>query len=247
MPPVVIAIIAIAAIVSAVFGVVSAFKSPSTSKISFGFTGGTQGSPRYGTFGPLDNTISNELAIPVLYGRIKIAGNVVWQSEGDTQVSRIVALCRGEVEDIKNVKANDISVEEDPSTGITPATGCTVSKYYGTTTQTVDSRVPTNTNAGIPLKRYMDLKNLAYVAVTLVASDVLKGGNPAITSVVCGLKVSVWNGSAWTSEKEFSRNPAAIIRDFLINTSYGLGIPAENLDEDSFVEVYNYCEEIIAS
>ena len=243
MPPVLLFLFAVVAVVSAVFGIIQAFRSPQPARITFGFTGSVQGSPRYGTFGPLDNTVSNELAVPVVYGRIKLAGNVIWQSEGDTQISRIVAICEGQIQQISDVRANDLSLEVDTL----EAPGCTITKYLGTTAQTTDSRVPSSTLLGIALKPNMELHNLAYIAATLVASDELKGGNPAITSVVCGLLVETWNGTSWDTDKVYSRNPAAIIRDFLINDRYGLGIPRANIDDDSFGEVYEYCSEVIGT
>ena len=241
MPPIITFVLTAIAIVSAVFGVIQAFRSPKPARVSFGYQDDTGGSPRYGTFGPLDNTISNDLAVPVLYGRLKLAGNIIWQSEGGSEVAKIVGLCEGEVACIDQIKANDLLIEHGEE-----APGCSASKYLGTTEQTTDSRVPATTDAGVALAVNMNLHNLAYVAVTLVASDQLNGGSPTITSVVNGLLVKTWDGTAWSSDKKFSRNPAAIIRDFLTNERYGLGIPEANLDDESFGEVYNYCHEVIA-
>ena len=242
MPPLIIAIIAIATIVSSVFGIIQSFRSPKPAKISFGFQGDVGGSPRYGTFGPLDNTISNEMAVPVVYGTIKMAGNILWQSESGESVSRIVGICEGQVCNISDIRANDLRIETGQD-----APGCTATKYLGTTAQTVDSRVPATNDAGAALAVNMNLRNLAYIAVTLVASDQLKGGNPAITSIVTGSLVEIWDGSSWTSIKYFSRNPAAIIRDLMLNDRYGLGIPRANIDDASFGLVYDYCSEVIGT
>ena len=232
----------IAVIASFAISVIQAFSPSKPAKISFGFQGDTGGSPRYGLFGPLDNTVSNELAVPVLYGRLKIAGNVIWQSEPGQQISKIIGLCEGEIACIGDVRANDLSIEDGVS-----APGCTVTKYLGTLTQRTDSRVPATTNEGIALAPNMELHNLAYIAITLVASEQLNGGNPTITSVSFGKLVEIWNGVTWTTTKYFSRNPAAIIRDLLINERYGLGIPRENIDDDSFGIVYNHCKELIGA
>ena len=228
-----IIIAAVAAVTSVVLGVIQSSQSPKPGKITFGFDGGVGGSPRYGTFGPLDNTISNEIAIPVLYGELKIAGNVIWQSDPGETVKRIVALCEGEINSIADVRAND--------TPIADITGSSNTNYVGTGTQTADSRISAE------LRPNMELHFLAYIAVTLVSGEKLKGGNPTVTSVCRGLLVETWNGTSWPSAKNYSRNPSACVRDFIAASRYGLGMPKSNLDEDSFGAAYEYCEELVDS
>lgn len=225
---------AIATIVSATVGVIQSFRSPKPAKVSFGFQGDIGGSPRYGQIGPLDNTVSNELAIPVVYGQMKLAGNVIWQTDPGETVKRLVAVCEGEVNSITDVRANDVTIEE--------ITGSSYSTYVGTGAQKADSRLPDN------LRPDMELHHLTYIAMTLQAGDKLKGGNPTITSLIQGLKVGIYTGGVWDdTNKAYSRNPAACVRDFLINSRYGLGIPVANVDTDSFGSVYDHCETQIAS
>src|SRR3990167_1894427 len=169
-----IAVAVVSAIASAVLGVILVFNPPKPGKVTFGYGDAT--GPRYG-FGPLDNTVSNELAIPVLYGQLKVAGNVIWQTDPDVTVSRIVGICEGQIESISDIRANDVVISE----ANTP--GSSVTAYRGTNGQAADSRVPES------FRQSLDLKRLAYVALTLTASDNLKGGNPAITSVCEGLLV----------------------------------------------------------
>lgn len=226
-------IASIAIVTSVTISIIQAFQAPKPSKISLGLVGDFGGSPRYGTFGPLDNTVSNELAIPVLYGQLKLGGNVVWQTDPGENVSRIVGLCEGLINDISDVRANDVIISDSG----TPGSNYTV--YIGSQTQNADSRVPDN------LRPDLAMHNLAYIALTLKASDALKGGNPTITSVCQGLLVEIWNGSVWITIKSYSRNPAACVRDFILNDRYGLGIPKANLDDSSFGQVYDYCEGMV--
>lgn len=235
------AIVIVASIVSAAVGLYQLFSAPKPATISFGFQGALGASPRYGQFGPLGNTISNELAVPVVYGKIKLAGNIIWQSDPGETVSRIVALCEGEIQAITDIRANDLRIETGQD-----APGCSATKYLGTTTQTVDSRIPAVDASGALLGANMNLRNLAHLAVTLVASEQLSGGDPTITSVVCGQLVETWTGTTWTTTKSFSRNPVAIVRDLLINDRYGLGIPKANLDEETFGAAYDYCEAVVS-
>lgn len=95
---------------------------------------------------------------------------------------------------------------------------------------------------------YMDVggyPNLAWIRTDLVASSRLSGSNPTINSVVRGMRVKVFRNGSWYTE--YSENPAWIIRDFLTSERYGTGayITEEMLDDDSFKEVANYCDEEI--
>lgn len=233
MPPIIEALPYIAAafaVASAVFSVIAIFNPPKPASVTFGY--GQSTGPRYG-FGPLNNTVSNELPVPVLYGQLKLAGNVIWQTDPGSTVSRIVGLCEGQIQSITDVRANDVVING------TNTPGSDYSTYLGTQTQGADSRLPAT------LRPDMEMHNLAYISLTLTASDGLKGGNPTITSVVQGLLVETWQNGAWNTTKVYSQNPVACIRDFLINTRYGLGIPKANLNDASFGETSDYCDELV--
>lgn len=224
-------IIAVAAsITSAVFSVIAAFQTPKPAQVTFGY--GQSTGPRYG-FGPLDNTVSNELPVPVLYGQLKIAGNVVWQTDPDETVSRIVGICEGQIQSITDIRANEVGINA------TDTPGSSVTSYLGTGDQKADSRLPAS------LRPDMELHNLAYLALTLTASDKLKGGNPTITAVAQGLLVEAWQGGAWNTTKVYSNNPVACVRDFVLNARYGMGIPRANLHDASFGEASEYCDQLV--
>lgn len=231
------------AIAAVSFGIAiyNIFNPPKPPSLSFGFQGDQGGSPRYGSFF-LDNTTTNELAVPVLYGRLKVAGNTVWQSEAGLTVNKIIGVCEGEICGLSDIRANDLRIANGEE-----APGCSATAYLGTNLQTADSRVPAVNSSGDSLSANMNLRNLAYLAVTLASSDQLKGGNPTITSIAAGKLIKTWQGGAWSTGDSFSRNPAAIIRDLLTNERYGLGIPTTNIDDTTFGAAYDYCEEVIVT
>ena len=68
-------------------------------------------------------------------------------------------------------------------------------------------------------------------------------GNPNVTAIVRGKKVY----DIRTGETVYSTNPALCLRDFMLSKRYGLGkwITAEDLDDDSWKEAADYCDEII--
>ncbi len=117
--------------------------------------------------------------------------------------------------------------------------------------------------------------NTALLGLQLLATDQLSGSMPNITSIVQGRKVSVpdvrngtdpvawddyyWDGAdyrlladdtllSWDGvsfAQRYSANPVWCLRDFIINSRFGLGefIASENLDHASLLEMSQYCEE----
>jgi len=117
--------------------------------------------------------------------------------------------------------------------------------------------------------------NTALLGLQLLATDQLSGSMPNITSIVKGRKVPVpdvrngtdpvdwddyyWDGAdyrllvddtllSWDGvsfAQRYSANPVWCLRDFIINSRFGLGefISSENLDHASLLEMSQYCEE----
>ena len=87
--------------------------------------------------------------------------------------------------------------------------------------------------------------NMAYLHAYLKYSEKLGSGNPTITCIAHGRKIH----DTRTGKTDYSENPAMIVRDFLVNKTFGAGhfVTADMLDEDSFKDVADYCDEIITS
>ena len=84
---------------------------------------------------------------------------------------------------------------------------------------------------------------MAWLDMNFTVSQELNG-NPSVSCLVEGLKVM----DTRTSSVIYSTNPAMCLRDFLLSRRYGLGkwITTELLDEDSFRESADYCDEVIS-
>ena len=183
-----------------------------------------QASPTY-DFGPLQNTRSQLLPVPVIYGRNKVAGNIIYQSEPGKTINMLVALGEGEIQSVTDIWANDIPIGD--------VKDATYTVYYGTGTQNPDPRNANNEA----------LRHAAYIACTFTANEQVSGSAPTVTAIVEGLKVDVWDGTAWV--KQYSRNPAYCLLDFLTSTRYGLGVPLNKIDRESFKSVAAYCDELV--
>jgi len=181
----------------------------------------------------INNTFSNEGVVPIVYGGpILFGGNLVWQSDPGTTVKRFLCVCIGEITSITNVKIDDQSIGD--------LSGCTYTAYLGTSTQSVDSRGSATVKG---------LRDVAYIAATITAGDKVSS-NPTITAEVVGRKIQTWNSASqnWTTNAiTSSKNPAAIIRDYMLLSRVlgGCGIPESFIDPVTFGEFFMQCAALI--
>lgn len=87
--------------------------------------------------------------------------------------------------------------------------------------------------------------NMSYLHAYLKYTEKLGNGNPTVTCIAKGRKVYDTRTKKWG----YSENPAMIIRDYLINTTFGSGryINQSMIDEDSFKDAANYCDAKVTS
>jgi hypothetical protein len=184
---------------------------------------GDSGQQAYG-FGRPANTLSATRAVPIVYGKVKVTnGNIIWartHSDGQTR-DQAVALAQGEVESVTDIRLNNRP--------ITDFDGCSADAYTGTAAQTPDAARMDGHYKG-------SVKNLAYVAATIKAGEQLSG-DAAVTAIVKGRKIAVYDGAFWTTE--WSNNAAWVIRDFLVEIC---GIPEAAINDDSFYAVAQLAE-----
>lgn len=213
-------------------------------------------SPTY-SFGPTSNSKTQVLPIPVVYGTMRVAGNIFYENFLDdkkTKVERMVGVSEGPVQSITGVQFDD----QNPKN----LDECSYTVHLDSDDSTTDPRDPGGYAPEFPdlwpkwlppLPEWLKIKflapspkrnvrpypnHLAFIGATLKAQEKLTG--PAvITSIVEGRKI-------WTpSGVQFSDNPAWIVRDLLTNTRYGLGIPESRIDADSFLTAATYCDGLV--
>jgi len=122
------------------------------------------------------------------------------------------------------------------SIGVKGLTDCSYTFHNGSPTQEPPSNY---TTVG-------GYKNMSYLRVILAQSDRLSGGNPTITYICQGKIIE----DTRTNTYAVSSNPAMITRDLLLSKRYGVAkfVPgiAEMLDEESFKEAADYCDELVS-
>lgn len=212
----------------------------------------TQSSPTY-QFNSLQTQTNNQLPIPLIYGENKIAGNRIWQElrQNSTQIDRIIALGEGEIEEVADIRLNDIPINE--------LSGVVLRVYLGKgASNSENPPAPVDSIVGGDLLERINavgsLKGLAYVALSVKASDKIRG-DYNFTAVVKGRKVRVYEDvSTWSYQ--YSNNPAWCLLDFLISyNGCGIGLLedgriddvkiAESIDIQSFIDSASYCDELI--
>ena len=103
----------IISIVTTIYSIVAALTAPQPKS----------GSNAY-TFDALDNTISNQIIYPIIFGRKKYGGNVIWYKNDGGTTYRILVLGIGPWQSISDVRLNDIPIDQCP--------GCSYTAYLGT-------------------------------------------------------------------------------------------------------------------
>lgn len=177
-------------------------------------------SPTY-QFGKNYNTRSQNLPVPVVYGKNQMAGNDIFEDvsgDDDEKIFIQVAVSEGPIKSISSIKANEVNIDSKSEVRL------------GERTQTANTKNKYN----------QTFPYTAYISADLEAGENISG-NPTITSIVEGRKIEVWNGSSWVTE--YSQNPAYCLLDFLTNSRYGLDIDKKNIDLYSFASVGEYCDE----
>ncbi|MFW5981522.1 MAG: phage tail protein, partial [bacterium] len=172
------------------------------------------------SFGPISNTKSHQIPIPIVYGKNLVAGNIINQKiygEDDRYMDIQVGLSEGPIESISEIKADEKDISADVKLGEREQSPWSENEHEQT------------------------FPYLAYISTTLDAEELESSGTPTITSIIKGRKVRVWEDDRW--ENKYSNNPAFCLLDFLTNNRYGLGINDEYIDLESFREMAEYCDE----
>jgi hypothetical protein len=112
----------------------------------------------------------------------------------------------------------------------------------GSNTQTAISQSDFNNDTNFPTNWGSDkrLFGLSYILCKFTYDRDVFRGIPNITMDVKGIKVPDIKGTI--TNTKWDRNPAAVMYDYLTNTTYGRGLDSSLIDLDSFQDAYDTCE-----
>lgn len=149
-----------------------------------------------------------------------------------------IVLCEGRVENITDIRLDDIPITD--------------SKWQGK----VSTQIYTGSDDQVaaPLLRQSNerwtsnhrLRGVAYIACRFEYDADVFNGIPDITALVTGRRIydprEVGQSSSDQSTWAYSNNPALCLLDYLTNTRFGKGIPYSAIDTAAFIEAANDCD-----
>ena len=178
---------------------------------------------------------SNTMPIPIIYGTVKNAGNLIYSKlwDNNQRVAKLIVFCDGKIKGIRDIKLDDTDINSSDFEGVSYNT------YVGDGEQLIDSRVDGGTNS-LRAQKVGGLKYDAYVALEAKANDNLSG-NFNVTAMIDGKIVKCYTSETEYTE-EWSNNPAWCVLDFL--TCYnGVGLDIDEIDIPSFLEAAKFYED----
>lgn len=179
------------------------------------------------TFNAVDDT-PYDVPIPIVYGRVQIAGIDI-QHEDQGNVTHVLsALCVGPVDSVFYVRANDEAIYD-----------YTVHHGHlgGVGQPVIDPRFPHSYPYSL----------VCYVGCSIPSDVKQDDPAPTITAVVKGKGVSVFGPGGVFQGYQWSDNPIWCVRDFMTMplAQGGMGIPEELMDDAQHAIEAAYCDEQI--
>lgn len=176
----------------------------------------------------------------IIYGEMRVGGNVVFMHHSGTDnayLHLVVAFATHEIESYEEIWFNDNKIWDGGSFQGDWGTYVTVDvTKKGTATQTASDDLVDDVTVWTDNHK---LSGIAYIAFKLEWNqDKFPQGVPNITALIKGRKVY----DPRTSTTAFSKNPALCVRDYLLDTKYGLGEDAANIDNDAVIAAANICD-----
>lgn len=183
----------------------------------------------------------------VIYGQVRVSGpfTFIHSTDSGQYINFVLTLAGHAVEEIGSIYFND---ELIPLDGSGNATGrfagyVTVKKGLGTTAGDADLLSSLRTNCPDVWTANHKQAGRAKLYVRLKFNqDLFPNGIPNVTAIVKGKQLY----DPRTGLTGYSTNAALCVRDYLANTTYGLGEPATAIYDTSFIAAANICDENVA-
>jgi len=179
----------------------------------------------------------------VIYGKVKVGGARVFDSTsgGNNKfLHRVLAFTGHEIEAFDEIYINDELVTLDGSGNVTSPSRydgeVRINKHLGSPDQQADEDLANEVSEWTSRHR---LQGIAYLYVRLkYDADAFPNGVPEVTATIKGKKLyDPRDGStAW------SDNPALCMRDYISNSTYGLGEDSDNIDDDKVSSSADVCD-----
>jgi len=190
------------------------------------------------------NSLGSAADRAVIYGRSRQGGVIVYDEatgSNNKYLHRIVAFAGHEVESFDEIYIDDEVATVDVDGNVTSPTRydgkVRIKIHLGSPDQEADSDLVAESSKWTAQHR---LRGVAYMYIRMAFdADVFPNGIPTFTSTVKGKKVY----DPRTETTAWSDNPALCIRDYLTNTTYGLGELVTSIDDTYVTAAANICDQ----
>ena len=178
----------------------------------------------------------------IIYGRARVGGSIVYMDSTGTDneyFHMVIAIAGHEIDGFEKVYFNDQKIWDGGSFVGTWGTYVYLGLHDGSQT-TADS---TLVSASAQWTNTHKLLDTAYMYVRLkYDQEQFANGLPNISAVVRGKKV--YNPS--TSTTAWSQNPALIVRDYLLDSKYGLAETSANINATALSTAQTICDQNVS-
>jgi len=180
----------------------------------------------------------------VIYGTAKVSGPLVFMETTDNNkyLHMVIALASHQITNVSKFYIDDVEVETDIY-GFVGGDFKNKARIFwanGSDDQVANGNLVSE-SGGLWTNDHR-LQGIAYLYVRLeFDQDVFPNGIPNISALVHGKRVY----DPRDATTELSTNPALCIRDYLLDTDYGLGVSSSEINETSFTNAANVCDELV--
>jgi hypothetical protein len=175
----------------------------------------------------------------IIYGRARVGGTIVFiDTTGDDNeyVHLVIAIAGHEIDAFEEIYFNDEKVWDNGNFVSPWSNYIHFGLHDGSQTEADSTLVSDSTKWTADHK----LLDTAYIYAKLEwDNEQYSNGLPNISALVRGKKV--YNPS--NSTTEWSQNPALIVRDYLLDSKYGLAESASNINSDALELAQEVCDE----
>ena len=178
----------------------------------------------------------------IIYGRARVGGSIVYMDSTGTDneyFHMVIAIAGHEIDAYEEVYFNDQKIWDGGSFVGSWGTYVYLGLHDGSQT-TADS---TLVNASTQWTSAHKLLDTAYMYVRLkYDAEQFANGLPNVSAVIRGKKV--YNPS--TSSTAWSQNPALIVRDYMLDSKYGLAETSANINATALSTAQTICDQTVS-
>ena len=192
-----------------------------------------------------DNKITNRNPIAsrkLIYGKTRVGGTIVFlDSTGDKNeyLHLVITLATHELTGIDEVYFGDEKVWDSGTMQVDWVDVAEITAHLGTTGQAADANLVSRITDWTTAHK---LSGVAYLYVRLKYDrDKFASGIPNVSAIVRGRKV--WTGAT----TEYSNNPVWCLRDYLLDTNYGMAVASTEINESAFTTAAAVCDENVTT